>query len=57
MLTGPGDSMLLPFGGFFGSQSESETAKYSWLKVSQREKKKKATKYEWKCLYDGAWII
>lgn len=41
MLTGPGDSMLLPFGGFFGSQSESETAKYSWLKVSQREKKKK----------------
>lgn len=42
MLTGPGDSMLLPFGGFFGSQSESETAKYSWLKVSQREKKKKS---------------
>lgn len=39
MLTRPGDSMLLPFGGFFGSQSKSETAKYSWLKVSQRKKK------------------
>lgn len=32
------EALLLAFGSFFGCQSQTETAKYSWPEISQSKK-------------------